>query len=302
MPRRPLPHRIATTIRDYAKRVWDNAGEDNIFFLAGGIAFNILLAAVPFVLLLLSGLGYFLDRPAEQSSAELWLFIDRLLPPHAESADAPVHKLLDEIIAARGSVGLLSSIGFVWFSTRLFGSLRTVLAEVFDIEQGRGIVGGKLFDIKLTVVATLLFVAYSALSAYLRLATSRGIRILAEAGVRDDTMGWLEYYLGTLVTTAFIIVIFFALYKFIPNRRVRWQAALLGAVFSGTLFEIAKNLFTGYLARFDPGSLYTGTLYGLVIVVFWVYYSALIFILGGEVGQVYELRRVRRIQREAFED
>ena len=40
---------------------------------------------------------------------------------------------------------------------------------------------------------------------------------------------------------------------------------------------------------------------GIVIVVFWVYYAALIFILGGEVGQVYELRRTRRLQRETFE-
>jgi len=39
-----------------------------------------------------------------------------------------------------------------------------------------------------------------------------------------------------------------------------------------------------------------------VILVFWVYYAALIFILGGEVGRVYELRRVRRLQREALED
>ena len=289
-------------MRDYAKRVWDNAGEDNIFFLAGGIAFNILLAAVPFVLLLLSGIGYFLDRPAAESSAELWQFIDSLLPPHAEGDDTPVHALLNEIINARGPVGLLSSIGFVWFSTRLFGSLRTVLAEVFDIEYERGIIGGKLFDIKLTVFATLLFVGYAALSAYLRLATSRGVRLLSEAGVRTELMGRLEYYTGVFVAFAVIILIFFSIYKFIPNRRVRWQAALLGAAFAGVLFEIAKYLFTGYLARFNPGNLYTGTLYGLVIVTFWVYYSALIFILGGEVGQVYELRRVRRIQREAFED
>ena len=53
--RRPLFVGLRWTLRDYAKRVWDNAGEDNIFFLAGGIAFNILLAAVPFVLLLVVG-------------------------------------------------------------------------------------------------------------------------------------------------------------------------------------------------------------------------------------------------------
>ena len=37
MPRRSLPKRIGWTLRDYAKRVWDNAGEDNVLFLAGGI-------------------------------------------------------------------------------------------------------------------------------------------------------------------------------------------------------------------------------------------------------------------------
>ena len=41
---------------------------------------------------------------------------------------------------------------------------------------------------------------------------------------------------------------------------------------------------------------------GLVILGVWLYYAALIFILGGEVGQVFELRRVRRLQREVFTD
>ena len=48
------------TFRDYAKRVWDNSSEDNVLFLAGGIAFNILLAAVPFFLLLITGVTYLL--------------------------------------------------------------------------------------------------------------------------------------------------------------------------------------------------------------------------------------------------
>ena len=48
---------LGWTFRDYAKRVWDNSGEDNVLFLAGGIAFNIILAALPFLLLLVTGVG-----------------------------------------------------------------------------------------------------------------------------------------------------------------------------------------------------------------------------------------------------
>jgi membrane protein len=72
-------------------------------------------------------------------------------------------------------------------------------------------------------------------------------------------------------------------------------------MFAGALLELAKAAFAWYLTGFDPGSLYTGTIAALVIVVFWTYYAALIFILGGEVAQVYDLRRVRRMQRAVLE-
>jgi membrane protein len=66
------------------------------------------------------------------------------------------------------------------------------------------------------------------------------------------------------------------------------------------MFEAARWIFSGYVRTFNPGSLYTGTLTAIVVIVVWTYYAAMIFILGGEVGQVYELRRMRRLQREVF--
>jgi membrane protein len=297
---RPLYLRVYWTLRDYVKRVWDNSGEDNIFFLAGGISFNILLAAVPFALLLVAGLAALLGASEESSSATIIAFIDGLLPAHDESADSPIHRLLADIIRARGSVGLYAAVGFVWFSTRLFGSLRTVLAEVFDVEQERGIVGGKIFDMQITIVATLLFVAYTFISAYLAVGTSRGVAALGRIGVEKEVMGLLEYRIGQLLAFVVILLMFFALYKFLPNRRIRWQTAGLAALTASLFFELAKYLFDSYVKAFSPGSLYTGTLYALVIIVLWVYYASLLFIIGGEVAQVYELRRVRRRQHERF--
>ncbi|MHB1222834.1 MAG: YihY/virulence factor BrkB family protein [Gemmatimonadaceae bacterium] len=301
MPQRPPLQRIAWTLRDYAKRVWDNSGEDNIFFLAGGIAFNTLLAAVPFFLLLVAGLGYILDQSAEVSIHEVSTLVDRLLPPGIKPGPLAIQTILSDIIRARGSIGLYSAILFVWFSTRLFGSLRSVLGEVFDIETGRGIIDGKLFDIKVTVASSILLVAYTVLSAYLAFATSRSVAVLGELGVRSDLMGNLEYSIGRALAFMFIGLMFFGLYKVLPSRRVRWQTALLAALFTSTLFEIARNLFTAYVRSFNPGSFYTGTLTAAVVIIFWIYYAAMLFILGGEVAQVYELRRVRRHQREVFE-
>jgi len=294
--------RFGWTLRDYAKRVWDNSGEDNVLFLAGGIAFNLMLAAVPFVLLLATGATFILPLLVNSgnlsSNSVVFDFIDRLLPDHSSATD----RLITDLLSRRSSLTWYSSIGFVWFSTRLFGSLRTVLASVFDIETERGIIAGKIFDVKITIIATLLFLASVTVSTYISLATRTGATALVTMGLRTDVMGRLEYLIGRGVAFIFIGLMFFALYKYLPIRRVRASSAFVAAAFTSVAFELARIVFSYYLNAFNPTSLYTGALTAIIALVVWVYYAALIFILGGEVGQVYELRRVRKLQREVFTD
>src|ERR1043165_5365628 len=90
---------LGWTLRDYAKRVWDNSGEDNVLFLAGGIAFNIMLAAVPFVLLVVWGstsiFSHFNSSLA--SSDTVLAALDRFLPMHQEAPDAAIHGFLNDL-------------------------------------------------------------------------------------------------------------------------------------------------------------------------------------------------------------
>ena len=288
------------TARDYVKRVWDHAAENNVLFLAGGIAFNILLASIPFFLLLVTGLTYLLPAITRLDPTDaIHQFVDRLLPMSSTSA-AWVHNMMNEVMRTRGTVTLYSALIFIWLSTRLFGSLRSALADVFDIESERGIIQGKIFDVQITVVSTVLFVASTVVNTYLALATTRGLSALQQAGLRKDVMSNLEYWIGRSLSYVFIAMMFFALYKYLPIRKVRTRTAWLAALFSATLFEMAREGFRLVLAGMNPQSIYTGTLAALVIVVVWVYYAALIFLIGGEVGQVYELRRTRKLQREVF--
>jgi len=295
---------LGWTFRDYLKRVWDNSGEDNVLFLAGGIAFNLLLAALPFVLLLAAGVTYLLPlvvRSVEINSTQTVAdFIDRLLPAHNHGSTSSLDKVIQDLLKTRSSITAYSAIGFVWFSTRLFGSLRTVLASVFDIESERGIIAGKIFDVKITVLSTLLFVASVTVSTYVMLATKNGSAALVAVGLRKDVMGGVEYWIGRGLAFVFIALMFFALYKYLPVRRVRTRTAWVATAFTSLAFEAARTAFSYYTSVANPGSLYTTTLSAIVVVVSWLYYASVIFILGGEVAQVYELRRVRRQQREVF--
>jgi membrane protein len=209
---------------------------------------------------------------------------------------------LNDILGAHSQLGIWSFVGFVWFSTRLFGSLRTVLASVFDIENERSIIGGKIFDIKMTILATALITANTIISTYVLLATNNSAKVLEELGIRHDVMGQARAYGTRIVASCILATMFFALYKFLPIRRQRTKTAWVAAIFTTLMFELAKAVFNAYVSSFNPGSLYTGTVAVIIVVVFWVYYAALIFILGGEVGQVFELRRMRKRQRETLMD
>jgi len=249
------------------------------------------LALVPFALLLISGISFVLGRQPEDAANTIIGLIDSLLPRDAPAPGQLLRELVAEIMKTRGTVGFYSAITFAWFSTRLFGSLRSVLALIFD-GSDRGIVTGKLFDFAATIVATIAVAAYVVFSAYLTLATTRGVALLVSIGLAEGDMGAVSYWLGRIVAVAVIIALFFSLYRGLPRRRPSVRTSLVAATTAGVLFEIARYAFAVLVRRADPSSLYTGTIAAVVGVVFWVYYAALLFLIGGEVAQAYDLRKM----------
>ena len=279
----------------YARAMWHKAGADDLFFLAGGVAFSILLAGVPFFLLLASGLGYALNKSEDASSGAAADFIQNLFPDAISGTGSLLDPVLHDVVRTRGAVGIFGAVAFIWFSTRLFGSMRSVLLHVFEVPQGHGIVWGKLFDATLTLATTVLIVLWVALSAYIALARSSGVELLSELGLHgEQVMQPVTYAVGRIVAFALLWALFTVLYKLLPNRPVRWKQAAVGGVTCAVLFEIAQGGFSVLMHRVNSASFYTGTLEAVIVVMFWVYYSALIFVLGGEFSQVYEQRHLQR--------
>jgi len=155
-------------VRGFVGRVWEGAAEANVPFLASGLTFDALLAAIPFVLLLLAAAGYLLSAEAGRAQLEIHEYLQRFLPrgvvQQGRDPFAPVVTVLEEIVQQRGTLGLFGVPLFVWFSTRLFGSLRATLCEVFDVEETRSWFRGKLEDVVLVLATTTLFLTNTLLS------------------------------------------------------------------------------------------------------------------------------------------
>lgn len=282
-------------VADYLRRIWHHSAEDDLLFLASGVAFGILLAALPFALLVMSGLATLLNETPERTALTVHQLLDTLLPRHTDATEQSVHGLIDGVLKTRGALGIWGAVGYFWFTARLFGALRSALSQVLDFGTQRGVVAGKLHDFRLTLASTFLITAYLALTAYVAIATTRGAQFFVSLGLRSDVMTGVEYLIGRLLAFILVVALIFLLYRFIPVRGIPTRAAVVGAVAASFLFELTRVAYSGLTDLLSPATIYTGVLYTIVSVVFWVYYAAIIFLLGGEVARVYEIRNANRV-------
>jgi membrane protein len=289
--------RIARGSLDFIVRVWDKAGQDDIFFLAGGIAFNVLVAAVPFLLLLVSIFGFVLQAAVDDPQQVAVEYVFTILPPSPE-VEVWTRTFVEEAVGGAARFGLLGLILFIWFSTRLIGSLRAALRAIFDLREDRGIVAGKIFDAQMVIVAGTLLLVNTGITVVLEAVQTHGVELL---GIHGGGLEALQSAWAQLLALAFIFLMFVLIYRYLPARRTPWRISLVAATFTAAGWEILKGAFAWYVANFAQHATMYGALATLVLLVFWIYYSSVVFILGGEVGQVYDLYRIRRRQRELLD-
>ncbi len=283
-------------VREFLHRVYDKAGDDEIFFMAGAISFNVLVAIVPLLLFVVGIAGLVLtSRFGNPADAIINALLDYL--PAIGGDIGLVQTVRDQINAILQNRGGLTTIGavfLVWFSTRLVGTLRTVLREVFDVAQDRGIVGGKIFDAKVVVVGGVLVLVNLGVSAASRAAQQYGVHIL---GLEGYAVSAFQAALASLMSYATSFVLFLGIYRYLPARWIPWRTALVAAMFTSVFHELLKYGFGWYVTSVaNYGSTY-GNLITLAVLFFWIYYESLVFILGGEIAQVWTMRRARKVVR-----
>jgi len=261
------------------RQVVTAAYEDNVFFLASALTFQALLAGLPFVLLALAALGYFVHAGDE----EVVRLFRELIPSAGSGETDPFRQVERFLTSVRESRGRLSIFGiplFLWFSTRFFSGARTALNEVFDTHESRPWWKGVGLDFSLVLAALLLVVANTVLTVSL------------------IDLPWLGRFVSSISTFSLGVLLFFLIYKISPTRRVRWgQAVVAGVAALG--FEVTKRMYVVYLIEFTTLDrlISNNNAIALLLLVAWMYFTACVFLIGAEVAEIYDLGRRQSEQR-----
>jgi membrane protein len=208
-------------------------------------------------------------------------------------------RLLSGIARNRGELSLYAAPAFLWFSTRLFAGIRTALNDIYDVSlrptRHRAILTlfllAKLRDASMVIATVILFLANTLLSTGLAVLQARGAASVPQLGFFVSTVG---RFLGEFLAFSFSVSLFYVTYSYASLRRLPWKTALLASTFTALLFELAKRLYALYLANFASVEGLGGdaNLGAIVLFVLWVYYTALVFLLGAVVAETWELKKM----------
>jgi len=261
------------------------------------------------VLLVLIGLTHAAQAIAGGPTVDAAALFRRFFPPHAKNGGGDPFAFVTGILVGvsrnRGQISLYAVPAFIWFSTRLFAGVRTSLNDIYDVSARPAPprhfllnwLAGKARDIGMVVATVVLFLVNTGISTLVAIAWARGSeRVIPQFAFFFSTVGRL---LGEFLAFVFSVSLFYVTYRYASLRRLPWRTALLASTFTAVLFEVAKRLYGLYLTHFASVESAGGdaNIGAAVLFILWVYYTAIVFLLGAVVAETWELRWMQQRQR-----
>ena len=244
--------------------------------LAASLAFFSLLSLFPLAFMLLYGVSFIVSHDVIGGQV-LLSFLKDFLPALGEHLAEEFQR-----IGELDTVRWLVFLSFAWFGTLVFYEVDYALNVVFDSTWKRH----PLISMAIAVAsqgAMGLYVATQTVNLLTAYAPHLwGLDLIALAA--HDM--FLTYTLP--FTMAFLTV--GALYRYVPRRRPQWKEALIGSLTFSLLWVAAKLMFVTYN---EYATVYTklyGSLLEVILLLLWIYYSALLFLFGAELAHALQQR------------
>jgi len=266
-------------------RAVQNWWKDNCLRLAASLAYYTALSLAPLLLLIVGVVGLVLDR--QQVATQLATQLEGLMGQAGR-------ELVTSILTTTSPQGslLATVVGLVTLfigATAVFGELQATMNLIWEVQPAptSGVWAGiwawlraRVFSLAIVFALAFLLLVSLVISAALAGAAS-----LFQGPEQAVLSRVLEIAVSLLVLT----FVFALLYKYVPDAEIGWRDVWLGGFITAVFFTLGKTAIGVYLGRASVGSAY-GAAGSMVVLLVWVYYSALIMFFGAEFTHAWATR------------
>jgi membrane protein len=244
---------------------------DHAMAWAAAIAFYTALSFAPIILLLIS-IGEWLGPDTQDQ------MVGQVRDVMGTQAAGVVDTVVENAERQQGQGWLPFLLGLavtLFSASGVFGQLQVALNQIWEVRAKPG--GGVMAWIR----KRLLSMGMVATLAFMLLVSLAASAMVGYVLPQWEALGRA----GSIVVSLLVLTpLFVVMFKFLPDVVVAWRDVIFGAVLTAVLFVIGREGIGLYLSKAAPGSAY-GTAGSMVVLLVWVYYSAIIVLLGAEITQ-----------------
>jgi membrane protein len=264
-----------------AQRVWIESGRDNLSVVAAGCAFYALFAVFPALSALIALYGLTADPATVELQFGMLKFV---LPAQAYEIVIEQIRRVAEVSGHSLSWGLVFSLGLALWSV---GSLIQVIFAALNIAYEEP----ERRSLLRFYLSAFTFAILGILSGALMLLAIVYVPILFAYAGYSDTFETMVRVARWPLLALIVLILLALLYRYGPCRRsAKWRWVTVGSVFATVLWLIASAGFSFYVSHFANYDRIYGPLGAAVVLLFWLYLSFYIVLLGAEINAELELQ------------
>jgi membrane protein len=192
-----------------------------------------------------------------------------------------ITKSIESVVSTRAITGVIGVIGLIIGGNAVFTAVRKSLNAAWGIRQPRPFWTERLVEFCMLLGAAILLFLSLAVTSALSIVQQQNITVFGT----NSGLFWNLVTGG--ITTVIVFIVFLLLYKFVPNKKIKWRDIWLGALLAAIGFEATTSVFIWYMANFAHYNLIYGPLGSLVALMIWVYVSAVIFLFCAKMTAVH---------------
>jgi len=266
------------------KKAGSQFASDNAIKLSASLSYYTIFALAPLLILIISLVGLFLGADAVRG--KIYGEINDVV---GNAAALQIQEIIQNIRATKHTVAG-TIIGFITLligATGVFTEIQDSINYIWSIKAKpkKGwlkLLTNRLLSFSLIVSLGFLLLVSLMINAMMDVLSEHLKIYFADATV------YIFYVLNLMMIFVVISCLFAVIFKVLPDATIRWKDAFVGASLTAILFIIGKFLISFYLGRSNIGVTY-GTAASVIIILLWVYYSAIILYFGAEFTHVYAL-------------
>lgn len=254
---------------------------DNVMKLSASLAYYTVFSLGPLMLVVVSVAGFFFEKQ-EVMWQVYWQVKDLIGQDSADQLIKIIQGLQDSNAGAFSIVGLVI---LLFGATTVFADMQDSINYIWSIKAKphRGwlkYLKNRLLSFSMILAIAFLLIVSLLVSSATDLLSNRLFENL------EDDYVFIFKVINFLITFIVITILFATIYTLLPDARIKWKDATKGAFFTGLLFMLGKYLIGLYISSAGMSNTY-GAAASIVIILTWVYFTAIILYFGAEFTKVY---------------